>query len=236
MKRWKIYLSSAALATMFFSALFFFGLNKEEKNLNPDSSQRIESESKSVGRQEGEAPSADVKRLATLKNPDIPIYIQEDIPEYIKETEAWEDNYAHDDIVNITDENRDARSDPPEMDRLTKDYHVPESAWEGLLESFVSINDLGNKQEVNYKISKLMDMGTTMLLDGDCEKSEQAFRAVIEIDAADADVMKWARMGLVQSLEGQGKNDEAIAEKSIAVGIYADDEIFFSLMENRSSR
>ena len=48
--------------------------------------------------------------------------------------------------------------------------------------------------------------------------------------------MKWARMGLVQSLEGQGKNDEALAEKSMAVGLCPDDETFLSLMRNRPVR
>jgi len=240
MKIWKKYLPGAALAVATICALFFFGLNKKEAAPGAVSSQQktaAETDPEQFYFQEDAMLSSNEafshKMTTTPKDLDISKNINEDSSNYIEKTDAQPHDKA---TIEPFDDNRrknieEAVTAPPEMARLTKDYNIPKSKWEPIFESFVSIRNFANKQETVYKSSKLMDMGTTMLLNRDYEKAEQAFRAVIRIDA-DRNAVKWARVGLVQSLAGQGENDEAQNEKDISMALFDSDEAFLSLLKN----
>jgi len=236
-KKWEKYLPGAVLTIAAVCVLFFSGLSREEKGVAALRQKKAtENESKQFDLHEDAAHSTKKefsnKTLRKLEAGKTPEHGKKEIADRLGKTDVREKDKI--DALPFNNQRKnieDAEAASPEIAGLTQDYNIPESGWEPILESFTAIRDPGNKQETAYKISKLMDMGTTMLLNKNYGRAEQAFRAVIGIDA-DANAVKWARMGLIQSLAGQGRNDEAINEKNITMEICNNDEAFVSLIEN----
>ena len=214
MKKWKKYLLGVVLTIAAVCVLFFFDLSREEKAIgtSPLRQERAtESESKQFDLHEDTTNSTKKefsnKMLKKLKSWEMPECDKEEIAACQKNTDVQEKNKIDAKSFNNQHNNmKDAESASSKITKFTKDYNVPESEWEPILESFTAITDADNKQETAYKTSKLMDIGTTMLLNKNYERAEQAFSAVIEVDAnANANAVKWARIGLIQSLVGQGE-------------------------------
>ena len=248
MKQWKKYLPGAVLIITFVCILFFIAINRHNDiSGNTDSSvfsQKKEMPALLKSRHEKfytgkniEDPAAKVitrnKMLSSLKTSDMPESVKEQIADYLAETDIPEANFNAKSFWeqdNDNMENTEVLS--PHLAKFTKDYNIPSSQWRHLLESFQTIHDPGNRQEMTYKSSRLMDMGITMLLNKDYEKAEDAFMAVVRMDTDNcSDAVKWAKAGLIRSLAAQGRNDEAMNEKSITLNICDNDEEFISFLE-----
>ncbi|VEN74181.1 hypothetical protein EPICR_30114 [Candidatus Desulfarcum epimagneticum] len=238
MKPLKKYCLFPALIIAVFCAWFFLNPGKEEKEPVRSSSTLEESASGTPGLKDGPKTSrnpAPGDMLAKLQASDIPEHVKTEIAGRLEEGPVFENDPRDMDTAGKRNENREEeKADSLEIARLTQDYDVPESMWDGVLESFSTIRDMGDAREIAYKTSKLMDMGTHMLLSRKWEKAEEAFRAVVGMESygIEDEAARWARAGLIQSLSEQGRDDEAMDEKDIAAERYDADKKFISFLKS----
>lgn len=246
MKQWKKYLPGAVLIITFICILFFIATNRH-KNISGNTDSRLFSQKKEMpallkSRHEKfytgeniEDPAAKAitrnEMLSSLETSDMPKSVKEQIADYLAETDIVQTNFN---VKSFWEQDNREKTEvlSPHLAKFTKDYNISFSQWKPLLESFQTIHDPGNRQEMTYKSSRLMDMGITMLLNKDYERAEDAFLAVIRMDTDNcSDTIKWAKAGLIRSLAAQGRNDEAVNEKKIALNICDNDEEFISFLE-----
>jgi len=197
--------------------------NRQEKIYHEKN--RKDPQTKAINRNE--------KLLSILKTADIPESVKDQIADYIAETNITQTSFHAKSFLNRDIDNTEKIEVPtPHFNKFTKNYNISSSQWKPLLESFQIVHNPGNEQEMTYKSSRLMDMGTTMLLNKDYKSAEDAFLSVIQMNGNHCqDVTKWAKAGLIRSLEGQGRNDEAMNEKDITLNLCEKDTEFISFLK-----
>jgi len=253
MKQWKKYLSAAILIIGLVCILFSITI-KRHKKISEDAGvkgilQKKEMPAPVKNRQEkvyhGEdikdqkekAKARNEKLLLALKTADMEKSVKErimdyiaNIPESVKDQNG--DYKAETDFNRKIDNTGNKAASKPHTDQFSKDYNIPPVQRRSLIESFRTVHDPGNEQEIEYRSSRLMDMGTTMLLNKDYKSAEDAFVSVIQMNSDDcSDISKWAKAGLIRSLEGQGRNDEAMDKKNMVLKICNKDEKFVSFLK-----
>ncbi len=246
MKKWKKYLFGAFLIIASVCILFFIAIDRHKEIFEIDDSrtplQKKETSAllkirekeiyhgENMKNPEAKAITRNEKLLSILEKSDMPESVKEEIADYIAEADILQASFKSEFFLSRDIDNTEkAEIQAPHFDKFIKNYNIPSSRWIPLLESFQTVHGPGNDQEISYKSSRLMDMGTTMLLNKDYERAEDAFLSVIRMNGNRcADITKWAKAGLIRSLEGQGRNDEAMNEKNITLNLCGKDNKFIS--------